>query len=123
MLELAKVAELNGVGWTACILGEPIGCAGMAVRSPYFGEPWAIFSPILKDCFAKTLYKLTKRYLEEALAKIAPLPAVSIIDKDNTAGRRFVEHLGFIQTEDWVAPIENMVVYARGEKCHSCCLS
>lgn len=113
MVEAAQICERSKHAYTACINGEMIGCAGMTIRSQNCAEPWAMFKPEFK-ARPKTMYSIVKRLLTQAMQDIAPLPAVSMIEPTDTTGRRFLEHLGFKLTDEWVAPQAGLVVYQKG---------
>lgn len=92
--ELALRAQDEGRGYTACLEGDPIGCAGVRVINPGVGEAWALFSPLIRT-MPKTLFKAVRTGLDEIIAEEKLKKLVSIVDMEDKAALRFMAHLGF----------------------------
>lgn len=94
MQDLAWVAQEAGNAFTACLLGEYIGAAGVIVRESNLAEAWAVFSPTIKT-FKRDLYVAVKHGLQEIIDENKVKKVTALIDPADAAAKRFIEHLGF----------------------------
>ena len=100
MKRLAAIAEDRGWAWTACLLGTPVGAAGVAIEPapkgerPERGEAWALFSPVVKT-MPISLYKAVSKGLAEVKAETRVKYIAAIVEPGDAAAGRFMRHLGF----------------------------
>ena len=94
MLELGRSAEQTGRGFTACLLGNPIGAAGVAIQRPGLGEAWALFSPLIRSRKLE-LYRAVASGLKEIIQETRIKKIYAVIQPNDEAAVRFIEHLGF----------------------------
>lgn len=94
MIKLAEYAAENGFSYTACLLGTPIGAAGMCLKEANTAELWAMFTPMFKS-MPVTLYRAVIEKFAETRAKIGPLEKLyAIVDPGDEAAIRFVKRIG-----------------------------
>ena len=92
--QLALEAQEEGRGYTACLMGDPIGCAGVRVHANNSGEAWALFSPLIKK-LPLSLFRAVSKGLNEIIAEEKLTKVWSIVDPKDEAACRFMTHLGF----------------------------
>lgn len=92
---IGQFVERSGHGFTACVLGDPVGAAGLYLHECSVAEAWMIISPFLKQRFAKTMYKLVKNGLEEKIKQTGVKRVIAYVDPDDETAIRFIKHLGF----------------------------
>jgi hypothetical protein len=93
--QLALTAQELGCGYTACLLGDPIACAGMRIdAADRTGEAWSLFSPVIK-AMPLSLFRIVSKGLNEVIAEEKLKLVWSIIDPNNETAVRFIRHLGF----------------------------
>lgn len=90
---LYLAAERSGRGYTACLLGDPIGCAGVWIDGKE-GRVFAEFSPLIK-AMPVQLYKAVKKGLAEIIEETRPECFYTLVDPKDPAAVRFMTHLGF----------------------------
>lgn len=94
LVAAAYVGEKSGHCWTVCLLGDPIGCCGIAVQGPQ-AQVWGNFAPLLKT-FPVWLFKFAKARLKETAGEEPQLKTYySLAEAEDAAAQRFLEHLGF----------------------------
>jgi hypothetical protein len=96
MMALAQAAERSGRGYTACLMGDPIGCAGVWMHGKD-GQVFSYFSPLLKRMPVQ-LFKAAKRGLAEVIEELKPESLYARIDENDQAAVRFITRLGFDPT-------------------------
>lgn len=94
MKALATMAQTQGRGFTGCILGEPVGCAGIVVQRAGMGEAWALFSPILKT-MPLSLYRAVKRGMDEIVLEMHLTKLYAVVEPGDERAANFMRHLGF----------------------------
>jgi hypothetical protein len=99
MLRLAEIAESRAWAWTAMLLGQPVGAAGVAI-SDGRGEAWALFSPVIKT-LPVGLYKAVGQGLAEIKAESGVSLIVATVAAEDAQAGRFLKHLGFDLTKHW----------------------
>jgi hypothetical protein len=92
--ELALTAQEHGRGYTACLRGDPIGAAGVRVLNSTTGEAWALFSPRIKT-LPFSLYRSVSKGLNEIIAEEKLKKVWALVNPDDEAALRFMQHLGF----------------------------
>ena len=95
MLELAKFAERGGYAVTGCVLGDPIGAAGVAVMMPGIGQIWSLFSPFIKKNYRITLMRNAGKMIADAMTECKLHSVVATVDPDDLKACQFVEDLDF----------------------------
>lgn len=95
-MALALESERSGRGYTACLLGDPIGCAGVWLHGKE-GQVWALFSPLIKTMPVQ-LYKACKKGLDEVITEIQPTLLYARVDEADAQAARFMKRLGFAPT-------------------------
>lgn len=113
-LELAEAAQENGRGYTACLLGDPIGAAGVRLHAQGIGEAWALFSPLIK-AMPKSLFKSVSKGLNEIIAEEKLTKIWALVDPEDETAQQFMEHLGF-RMKHWIYERE---VWKSQPSCHS----
>lgn len=99
-IELAETAQEHGRGYTACLLGDPIGCAGIRVHGNGIGEAWALFSPLLKT-MPKALFKNVRHGMLEIIAEEKLKTVWALVDPEDETAQQFMERLGF-RMKHWI---------------------
>jgi hypothetical protein len=99
MMALAEIAEGRGWAWTAMLLGDPVGAAGVAITGDR-GEAWAVFSPLIKT-MPVALYKAVAKGLAEIKAEVPVRLIVATADAQDAQAARFLRHLGFGLKKHW----------------------
>ena len=94
MMILAECAERTGRGYTGCLLGDPVGCAGVAIQRAGMGECWALFSPIIKT-MPLSLFRAVKKGLDEIILESRLTTLYAVVEPTDKSAARFMEHLGF----------------------------
>ncbi len=94
LMELAKVAEQAGHAFTACLLGNPIGAAGITLTSNNTGQAWTFFSPLIKS-MPKLLFKTVKDKLDEVIVETRLNKIYAVTTINDPIAQRFMKHLGF----------------------------
>jgi len=98
MITRAEYAVENGFSYTACLLGTPIGAAGMCFKEANTAELWAMFTPLFKS-MPITLYRAVREKYAEAMSKAPELERIyAIVDPRDETAIRFVQHLGLKMT-------------------------
>lgn len=97
-MAIARRAEECGIAWTACLLGDPVGAAGMEIGPNGIAQVWTEFSPLIKT-MPKAFFQATRNYLEKAIAEHSPETLQAIVDENDDSAVRFIEHLGFPRKE------------------------
>lgn len=82
---------------TVCLYGEPIGAGGITMHDT-IGETWSLFSPFIKF-YPIALFKACKAGIAGAVATFSPEVILSFIHKDDLVAQRFIERLGYQQSE------------------------
>lgn len=84
----------EGPGYTAMLLGQPIGAAGVSILRPGVGEAWAIFSPLIKTMpFA--IHRNVKKILARIIAEQHLRRVHAAIDPQDKIAVRWIGRLGF----------------------------
>jgi len=99
-IDLAEEAQEGGRGYTACLLGDPIGAAGVRVHGNGIGEAWALFSPLLKT-MPKALFKNVSKGLNEIIVEEKLKKIWALVDPEDEIAQRFIERLGF-HMKHWI---------------------
>jgi hypothetical protein len=94
MRELANFAQERGHAFTACLLGNPIGAAGITMTSINSGQAWAVFSPLLKTA-PIALFKACKHGIDGVIAETGIKKIYAVAPIDDKVACRFMRHLGF----------------------------
>jgi len=99
IMELGKIAERLGWAKTGMLCGDPVGAAGVTIKSDFpgqapRGEVWALFSPIVK-CMPKSLYVAAMRGLAEVKKETGITQMWALCQPQDEAAARFLQHLGF----------------------------
>lgn len=92
-LELAELAEESG-GYTACLLGDPIAAAGIAVGPNGLGQAWAYFTPVMKQ-FPLRMARMVRRCMDEIIIEKNIHTVFSLVQPHDKVALAFMEHLGF----------------------------
>jgi hypothetical protein len=92
------MAQENGRAYTACILGQPVACAGMYLHGKGIGETWTLFSPVMKT-LPLALFRIVSKTLNEVITEEKLNRVWAMVDPADPAAVRFVEHLGFGMTK------------------------
>lgn len=93
LLALAYAAERSGKAFTGCLLGDPVGCAGVWMHGTE-GQVWTLFSPLIKQ-MPVALCKEVRRRLKEVIEELQPTLLYARIDTNDEQAVRFIERLGF----------------------------
>lgn len=95
IMRLAVIAENESVAKTLCVLGDPVGCAGVRFNDDArIGEAWALFSPVVKR-MPLGLFRAVTNGMREVIAQHRLDSIIAIVDPKDLAAQRFMEHLGF----------------------------
>lgn len=93
MLNLAKIAEAKGYAFTGCLMGDPIGAAGIAIQHPGVGEAWTLFSPLLKAQFRVTLLRMVRKLINDVTEEAQLRDIYCYVLPDDLKAQEFVEEL------------------------------
>lgn len=93
-MDLAEQAQRAGHAFTACLLGDPIGAAGVAIMDGNQGQAWALFTPLIKT-LPLGLYRAVSKGLREVIVETRLRKIYAVIDPEDEKAQRFMEHLGF----------------------------
>lgn len=93
MMALALAAERSGRAYTACLVGDPIGAAGVWMHGQE-GQVWTLFSPLIKRQPVQ-LYKLVREKLEEVTNEFKPRLLYARCIRTDPQAVRFLQRLGF----------------------------
>lgn len=89
-----KQMEKPGLSFTLIHKEKIIGCAGVAMIWKGVGEGWMMVSPLIYK-YPITVYKLTKKHLEEIIIKHNMHRIQIICHEFFSAAHRWAKHLGF----------------------------
>lgn len=95
IIELGKMAEASGCAITGCVMGDPIGAAGVAEHYGGMGQAWTLFSPYIKARYRITIIRQARRLISEAFEEGKYSRIVALVDPDDPKACDFVEDLGF----------------------------
>lgn len=94
---LCITAQDKSRAWTGCMLGDPIGAAGIKLGDDHAGEAWALFSPLIKR-YPLFLFRELKTRIERVVAEEKLTRVWSVVDEDDPAAIRLIGRLGFEDT-------------------------
>jgi len=91
----AIAAKVEKHAFTGCLLGDPVGCAGVYVDELGIGWAWTEFTPLLKAACKIQLARTVKRLLDEVALEV-PIRTIRIeVDPLDNKAMQFAKWLGF----------------------------
>lgn len=97
MMQQAELLQKYGQGYTAMLCGDPVGAAGVLMRTNEYGEIWGWFSPVVKR-MPKAFFKIIYQGLNQIIVDKKPEKLFSFVDLNDPTAARFLKHLGFKPT-------------------------
>jgi len=81
--------------FTGCLLGDPVGCAGVMIDDENIGWGWSFFTPLLKTAVKIQLLRTVRRLIDEVIIESGVKEIRVIVEPTDAKAVQFAAWLGF----------------------------